>query len=108
MIYDRASGAIKSKINNLEKGSAVQKPLLKLRELQALPPIASGQVAAGNVEDFPVLNRLPRLSAPYPALASSMFFDISTMSDKHCDPFWNSILPTFLNLNNIFGGQLGQ
>ena len=61
--YDRASGTIKNKINELEKGSAVENPSEKLKQLGSLPPIEAGQVLAGNVEQFPSLKRLPR-SAP--------------------------------------------
>jgi hypothetical protein len=58
--YDRVSGTIKNTIDDLEKGSAVQNPLKKLKQLGSLPPVEPGQVLAGNVEDFPSLKRLPR------------------------------------------------
>jgi hypothetical protein len=55
-----ATCKIRTKITNLQKGEAVVNPLKKLNQLGTLPEIKSGTVAAGNLNGFPILNRLPR------------------------------------------------
>ena len=69
--YEIAGGRVKSEITDLMKGEAVKNPKERLEELGSLPAMKSGKVEAGNVQDFPILTRLPRSITGKPRILNS-------------------------------------
>ena len=60
MNYDIVKGRVQAEINNLMNGVAVMNPKEKLNQLQVLPDVVSGNVEAGDLDEFPTLRRIPR------------------------------------------------